>query len=215
MRLPRETYQIQQTIETHLPHLSQPQLTGLVLWACGAILAESKLEEGLLRSSVCPGAPQSPPRNGGAFGHPKALTQAYLLAPFDNQEAPGSLNHEAESSLVELAVHHGHEATRMLTPLNLAGNFHDRSIWGVKCLNLPGSAVYQQVRVTGCRERLAAEPALEFCRTHLRLREVCIPQRESDPRDIRRRAAIYGAQGLPVAHVAPPFRSLKRHLQPH
>ena len=41
MRLPRETYQIRQTIETHLPHLSQPQLTGLVLWVCGAILAGS------------------------------------------------------------------------------------------------------------------------------------------------------------------------------
>lgn len=41
MRLPRETYQVRQAIETHLPHLSQPQLTGLVLWVCGAILAGS------------------------------------------------------------------------------------------------------------------------------------------------------------------------------
>ena len=41
MRLPRECYQMQKTIETHLPHLSQPQLTGLVLWVCGAILAGS------------------------------------------------------------------------------------------------------------------------------------------------------------------------------
>ena len=49
MRLPRETHQVQQTIETHLPHLSQPQLAGLVpvsstgqaLWVCGAILAGS------------------------------------------------------------------------------------------------------------------------------------------------------------------------------
>ena len=41
MRLPRETYQIRQTIETYLPHLSQPQLTGLALWVCGAILAGS------------------------------------------------------------------------------------------------------------------------------------------------------------------------------
>ena len=49
MRLPRERYQMQKTIETHLPHLSQPQLTGLVpvsstgqaLWVCGAILRES------------------------------------------------------------------------------------------------------------------------------------------------------------------------------
>ena len=30
---------MQQVIETHLPHLSRPQLTGLVLWVCGAILA--------------------------------------------------------------------------------------------------------------------------------------------------------------------------------
>ena len=49
MRLPRECYQMQKTIETHLPHLSQPQLTGLVpvsstgqaLWVYGAILRES------------------------------------------------------------------------------------------------------------------------------------------------------------------------------
>ena len=41
MRLPRECYQLKQVIETHLPHLSQPQLTGLALWVCGAILAGS------------------------------------------------------------------------------------------------------------------------------------------------------------------------------
>ena len=41
MRLPRETYQVQQAVESHLPHLSQPQLTGLALWVCGAILAGS------------------------------------------------------------------------------------------------------------------------------------------------------------------------------
>ena len=41
MRLPRECYQMQQVIETHLPHLSQPQLAGLALWVCGAILAGS------------------------------------------------------------------------------------------------------------------------------------------------------------------------------
>ena len=41
MRLPRECYQMQQVIETHLPHLTQSQLTGLVLWVCGAILAGS------------------------------------------------------------------------------------------------------------------------------------------------------------------------------
>ena len=34
-------YQMQQVIETHLPHLSRPQLTGLALWVCGAIFAGS------------------------------------------------------------------------------------------------------------------------------------------------------------------------------
>ena len=34
-------YQMQQVIETHLPHRSRPQLTGLVLWVCGAVLAGS------------------------------------------------------------------------------------------------------------------------------------------------------------------------------
>ena len=41
MRLPRECYQMQQVIETHLPHLSRSQLAGLVLWVCGTILAGS------------------------------------------------------------------------------------------------------------------------------------------------------------------------------
>ena len=41
MRLPRECYQMRKTIETHLPHLSQPQLTGLTWWVCGAIWAGS------------------------------------------------------------------------------------------------------------------------------------------------------------------------------
>ena len=41
MRLPRECYQMQQVIQTHLPHLSRPQLAGLVLWVCGAVLAGS------------------------------------------------------------------------------------------------------------------------------------------------------------------------------
>ena len=45
MRLPRECYQMQQVIETHLPHLSRPQLTGLVLWVCGAILDGSACQD--------------------------------------------------------------------------------------------------------------------------------------------------------------------------
>ena len=39
MRLPGEAHQIQQTIETHLPHLSQPQSAGLVFWVSEAIPA--------------------------------------------------------------------------------------------------------------------------------------------------------------------------------
>ncbi len=41
MRLPGECCQIQQVIETHLPHLTQPQLAGLAWWVCGTILAGS------------------------------------------------------------------------------------------------------------------------------------------------------------------------------
>ena len=48
MRLPRETYQIQQTIETHLPHLSEPQLAGLALWVCGTILAGSACQNAVV-----------------------------------------------------------------------------------------------------------------------------------------------------------------------
>ena len=47
MRLPRECYQMQQVIETHLPHLSRPQLTGLVLWVCGAVLAGAACQNGV------------------------------------------------------------------------------------------------------------------------------------------------------------------------
>ena len=41
MRLPREGYQMQQVIETHLPHLCRSQMAGLVLWVCGTIRAGS------------------------------------------------------------------------------------------------------------------------------------------------------------------------------
>ena len=54
MRLPRECYQMQQMIETHLTHLSGPQLTGLVLWVCGAILAGSACQNAV--ASARPGA---------------------------------------------------------------------------------------------------------------------------------------------------------------
>ena len=54
MRLPRECYQMQQVIETHLPHLSRPQLTGLVLWVCGAILA-GRACQNAVASALSPG----------------------------------------------------------------------------------------------------------------------------------------------------------------
>ena len=41
MRLPRECYQMKQLTQTHLPHLTQTQLTGLAWRVCGAILAGS------------------------------------------------------------------------------------------------------------------------------------------------------------------------------
>ena len=54
MRLPRESpwssqgakgYQMQQVIETHLPHLSRPQLTGLVLWGVRCYSGRQRLPE--------------------------------------------------------------------------------------------------------------------------------------------------------------------------
>ena len=56
MRLPRECYQMQKTLEPHLPHLSQPQLTGLVLWVCGAILAGSppQADQNAVASALSP-----------------------------------------------------------------------------------------------------------------------------------------------------------------
>ena len=36
---------MQQMIGTHLPHLSQPQLTGLVLWVCGRYPGRERLPE--------------------------------------------------------------------------------------------------------------------------------------------------------------------------
>ena len=59
MRLPRECYQMQKTIETHLPHLSQPSAkggTGLALWVCGAILAGSppQADQNAVASALSP-----------------------------------------------------------------------------------------------------------------------------------------------------------------
>ena len=41
MRLPSEWYQMQQTIEQHMPHLRESQLKGLALWVYGTVLAGS------------------------------------------------------------------------------------------------------------------------------------------------------------------------------
>ena len=54
MRLPTECYQMQQVIETYLPHLSQPQLTGLARWVCGTILAGSACQNAVA-SALSPG----------------------------------------------------------------------------------------------------------------------------------------------------------------
>ena len=76
MRLPKESpwssqrakgYQIKQVIETNLPHLTQPQLTGLAWWVCGTILAGSACQ--------MPSRPPSPP---GATGTTCASISEYL-----------------------------------------------------------------------------------------------------------------------------------------
>ena len=41
MRLPRECYQMQQTLEQHLPQLRPAQIKGLTLWVYGALVAQS------------------------------------------------------------------------------------------------------------------------------------------------------------------------------
>jgi hypothetical protein len=41
MARPSGLLQWQQTVSTYLPHLSQPQLTVLVLWSFGIVLAQA------------------------------------------------------------------------------------------------------------------------------------------------------------------------------
>lgn len=48
MRLPSECYQMKNEIQTHLPHLSGPQLTGLVLWVHGTIIAASGCQSSVI-----------------------------------------------------------------------------------------------------------------------------------------------------------------------
>ena len=68
MRLPSECYQTKKRLKSHLPHLSQPQLTGLALWVCGAILA----------GSACH-TPWPPPSRPGATGTTCASGQGVAL----------------------------------------------------------------------------------------------------------------------------------------
>lgn len=71
MRLPRECYQMQKTIEAHLPHLFQPQLTGLVLWVCGAVLAGGACQMFLLTRLDCVfSSAAAPSRTTGTRPHP-------------------------------------------------------------------------------------------------------------------------------------------------
>ena len=55
MRLPRECCQMKQFIQTHLPHLTQTQLTGLAWWVCGAILAGSACQNAVAAALSTPG----------------------------------------------------------------------------------------------------------------------------------------------------------------
>lgn len=55
MRLPPECYQMQQTIETHLPHLRRAQVLGLVLWVYGTILARSGCQNAVVTALTCVG----------------------------------------------------------------------------------------------------------------------------------------------------------------
>ena len=41
MTRPMGLLQWSQTVSTYLPHLSQPHRTGLVLWSCGIVVAQS------------------------------------------------------------------------------------------------------------------------------------------------------------------------------
>ena len=53
-------YQMQQMIETHLPHLTQAQLAGLVLWVCGAILAGSACQNAVASAPLALGRLEQP-----------------------------------------------------------------------------------------------------------------------------------------------------------
>lgn len=56
MRLPSECYQMRQTIEQHMPHLRRSQITGLVLWVYGTILARSSCQDAVAGALVVVGS---------------------------------------------------------------------------------------------------------------------------------------------------------------
>ena len=73
MRLPKEAHQVQQVIETYLPHLSQAELAGLVLWVWGAILA----------GSVCQNAVVSALSPWGNWSNPRQYLKEWLYDDSD------------------------------------------------------------------------------------------------------------------------------------
>ena len=56
MRLPPECYQMQQIIEQQMPHLRRSQITGLVLWVYGTILASSSCQNAVAGALVVVGS---------------------------------------------------------------------------------------------------------------------------------------------------------------
>ena len=82
MRLPKESpwssqrakgYQMRQVIETHLPHLTQSQLTGLAWWVCGTILAGT-----ILAGSACQNAVASALSTRGNWNNLRQYLREWL-----------------------------------------------------------------------------------------------------------------------------------------
>ncbi len=55
MRLPSECYQMQQTVEHYLPHLTRSQVRGLAPWVYGTILAESGCQNAVVTALLAVG----------------------------------------------------------------------------------------------------------------------------------------------------------------
>ena len=56
MRLPSECYQMQQSVEHHMPRLRRSQVMGLVLWVYGTILARSSCQNAVATALVAMGS---------------------------------------------------------------------------------------------------------------------------------------------------------------